>query len=305
MTVALLIPPRRRDLGGFQVSRLLPHHTRRLVGPFVFFDEMGPTDFAPGQGLEVRAHPHIGLATLTYLFKGRIRHRDTTGADQVIEPGAVNLMIAGGGIVHSERSTQGDIAAGHHLHGLQLWLALPKQHEQGPASFHHIAPMKTLEREGVAITVVLGDLDGVRSDVPFPHPALMLDAHMPAGASLALPAGPDRALFTTDAGVQVNGEALQPGALAVLAPGAVTVTADQTARLILVGGEPLPEPRHIDWNFVASDPALIAAAREDWIAAPGARFSGRFALPQDETDYIPLPGQTEGAVKPSLDCPTS
>lgn len=303
-TLALSLPPRRRDLGGFAVARILPSARRRMIGPFIFFDEMGPSHFAPGQGLDVRAHPHIGLATLTYLFEGRIRHRDTTGADQIIEPGAVNLMIAGQGVVHTERSPDADVAQGHRLHGLQLWLALPQAAETGPAAFHHV-PDLPQHRDGPAsVTLVLGQAFGCTSSVPFPHPALMLDIRFSGPGEIGLPDMAERALFTKADGVAVGETGLEPAALHLIEAGPARLRVAGPARVVLIGGAPYPEGRLIDWNFVASRADLIEAARADWIAAPDTGFRGRFPLPDGETDHIPYPGP-KGQVHTAQDCPTS
>ena len=285
------IPARRRNIGGFDVARLLPHARKRSLGPFVFFDEMGPAVFEAGSGLDVGPHPHIGLATLTYLYEGSLRHQDTTGADQIIEPGAVNLMNAGRGVVHSERSPTGARATSRRLHGLQFWLALPRDEEQSEPSFHHSASVPEVTVDGATASLILGTAWGQVSPVPFPQPALLLDVRMRAGASMTLPAVPERGLFTPDDGVQVNSDSVQRGELVLLGPESAQLEAKADARIIVLGGTPYPEKRVMDWNFVATEQGLLDAARADWIAGVQSNFrDGRFNLPRGETGPIPYPG---------------
>ena len=306
-----LIAGRQRDIGGFCVRRVLPSPKRRLVGPFIFFDEMGPSQFAPGDALEVRAHPHIGLATLTYLFDGRIVHRDTTPVEQTISPGAVNLMIAGGGIVHSERSHGDDVPEGHGLHGLQLWLALPKSHEQGPASFHHTPETELPKIEGRTMRgrVVMGEAYGLEAASTFPWPALFVELRIDAGTRCPLPEALECGVFVVSGRLRIGDTEVPAGTMATVDAGPLDVEALENSQIAVVGGDPMDGPRAIEWNFVASDPALIEAAKADWRAAPGNGFSGRFPMPAGEHDHIPLPGEAatdrQGAPEPVKDCPTS
>lgn len=285
--IDLLIAPRPRDLGdGFMVRRVLPYMKRRMVGPFVFFDHMGPNIFAPGEGLDVRPHPHIGLATVTYLFEGAIMHRDSLGYALAIEPGAVNWMTAGRGIVHSERTGDTLRAAGHKLAGIQSWVALPKHMEETEPTFvHH--PAHTLpkkEMDGITLTGIAGTGFGMESPVAVASPTLYVDAVMPEGTSLTVPAEHTaRAVYLAEGAATLDGTALEPYTMAVLAEGAEPVlraTAD--SRAMILGGAPMDGPRTIWWNFVSSDPARIKQAKDDWTA-------GRFAKVPGETEFIPLP----------------
>lgn len=284
----LVIDARPRDLGGFTVGRVLPWVHRRAVGPFVFFDHMGPSTLPPGQGIDVRPHPHIELATVTYLFEGEIDHRDSLGVHQTIHPGAINLMIAGRGIVHSERSGPAFRERGGALHGLQLWLGLPTAHERREPSFeHHPAEsLPSLEQGGVALRVLLGEAYGVRSPVTTLSPMFYVEARMPAGSRLALPQGPsERAAYVVEGAIAGTAEPVTERHMVVFgANDAVELLALADARVMLLGGEPLDgPPRHMFWNFVSSDPARIEQAKRDWAA-------GKFAVvPGDEHERIPLP----------------
>jgi redox-sensitive bicupin YhaK (pirin superfamily) len=282
--VGLVVEPRVRDLGGFDVRRVLPASERRMVGPFVFFDEMGPTDFAPGRGIDVRPHPHIGLSTVTYLFEGEILHRDGLGSVQPIRPGAVNLMTAGRGIVHSERTDAAVRARGSRLHGIQSWMALPDGREEiEPAFAHHpAASLPEAEVEGVRVRVVLGEAWGMASPVPSPSPALYAELRLPAGAELALPDAPERAVYVVQGPVGIGACRLEPHTLGVLdGPCEAVLRAERPAHVVLIGGEPVSE-RHIWWNFVSSSEARIARAKRDWAA-------GAFAPVPGESEWIPLP----------------
>lgn len=282
--VALVIGSKPKDLGGFSVRRVLPAPERRMVGPFVFFDEMGPADFGPGEGIEVRPHPHIGLATLTYLFEGEIMHRDSLGFEQPIRPGAVNLMTAGRGIVHSERTAPALRETGQRLHGIQTWMALPDAlAETDPAFVHYPADrLPRVDQDGVRMTLVAGEAFGARSPVATASPTLYLDLDLDADGRTGLPKATERALYVAVGRVRVGACVLEAGAMAVLKPGAaVLVRAEVASRVILVGGDPVGE-RTLWWNFVAADPARIERAKEDW-------RQGRFAgVPGDE-EFIPLP----------------
>jgi redox-sensitive bicupin YhaK (pirin superfamily) len=284
--IELLIQSRVRDLGGFSVLRLLPSPRRRLVGPFIFVDHMGPAEFPPGQGLDVRPHPHIGLATVTYLFEGALTHRDSLGTHLDIHPGDVNWMTAGRGIVHSERSPPALRAKGHRLHGMQTWVALPRSHEETEPAFHHhpAATLPEIQRGGVHLRVVAGDAFGMRSPVEVFSPTLYVAVDMEAGARLELDdQHAERAVYLVDGALEVSGEPLRARSLAVLAAGTVVeIEATSASRLMLLGGEPIDGERHIWWNFVSSSAGRIDQAKRDWA-------EGRFAPVPGETEFIPLP----------------
>ena len=280
--------PRVRDLGGFEVRRALPSARRQMVGPFIFLDQMGPAELLIGRGIDVRPHPHIGLATVTYLFQGEIWHRDSLGSSMVIKPGEVNLMTAGRGIAHSERETSDAQSRRRELFGIQAWLALPRDHEETTPSFAHhgLADLPRIEGEGKRVRVVMGEAFGARSPVSFPHPALYAEAVLAPGAVLPLDAHYDeRAVYIVSGEIDIAGEPFEAGRLLVFRPGdRISILATSNARLMLLGGEPMDGPRHIWWNFVSSSKARIEAARADWQA-------GRFAVvPGDEIERIPLPG---------------
>ena len=285
--VELLIEPRERDLGGFSVRRVLPAPERRMVGPFIFFDEMGPVAFPPGRGIEVRPHPHIGLATVTYLFEGEILHRDSLGFVQAIRPGAVNLMTAGRGIVHSERSAPERLARGQRLHGIQTWMALPDGREEIAPGFRHVpaSEIPELEREGARVRVVIGAAWGAVSPVPAESPTLYLHAELEPGGGFALPADvPELAVYAVSGEVRVDECRLARGVMGVLGRGRavrVSAGAGSAARVMVCGGAPVG-PRHVDWNFVSSSRDRIARARRDWVER---RFP---AVPGDD-EFIPLP----------------
>lgn len=287
--VDMIILPPVRDLGdGFTVRRALPSAHRRMVGPFIFFDQMGPVTLSAGDGLDVRPHPHIGLATVTYLLEGEILHRDSLGSVQAIRPGAVNWMTAGRGIVHSERSADDVRAAGGPLFGLQTWVALPKAHEEtAPAFFHHMAAdIPRAEAGGVVIRVVAGSCDGMTSPVQTFSDMLYADVSLADGARYRLSAEHiERAVYVITGAVEVEGQqgGFAAGELVIFKPGAeIVMRALGPARLMLVGGEPLAEPRTIYWNFVSSSMDRIEQAKEDWIAQ-------RFDPVPGETEFIPLP----------------
>lgn len=286
MTIEHTIDARMRDLGGFSVRRVLPAPGRRMVGPFIFFDHIGPTDLAPGHGIDVRPHPHIALATVTYLYTGAFMHRDSLGFAQEILPGDVNWMTAGRGIAHSERTPAALRARGSHIHGIQSWVALPDGHEEiAPAFTHHPgASLPHLVVDGCDLRVIAGEAYGRRSPVEVLWPTLYVDASMPAGAALELPADyTERAVYVADGGIEVDGEPLPATRLALLARGVtVTLRAQHHSRVMLLGGEPLPTPRHIWWNFVSSSRERIEQAKRDWA-------EGRFAPVVGETEFTPLP----------------
>jgi redox-sensitive bicupin YhaK (pirin superfamily) len=261
----------RHDLGdGFIVTRVLPSPVGRAVGPFVFMDHLGPVSLAAGQALDVRPHPHIGLATVTYLWEGRVEHRDGLGSVQVIEPGAVNWMTAGRGIVHSERTPAADRTRARTMHGLQLWVALPLDREQCTPAFEHTdaAALPAFEADGAHVRVVAGHAYGRRSPVTVASALLYVDANLAGGASLALPSGhAQRAAYVVDGAVRVDDAALAPGELVAFAPGAeVVLRADAAAHVVLLGGAPLDAPRFLWWNYVASSEARLEEARAAWRA---------------------------------------
>ena len=280
-----VLQARDKDLGGFSVRRLLPTAGRKTVGPWIFFDHMGPADFPAGEGINVRPHPHINLATVTYLFEGEILHRDSLGSLQAICPGDINLMVAGRGIVHSERERPEVSAAPHRLHGLQLWLALPAAAEECAPDFLHYpsADLLRVNVGGVPARVLMGSAWGVTSPVRTWAAALYVEAHLEPGQRLVLPPAAERALYVAEGALKTCEVALPEHSMAILdgSPG-VEVEAVAASRIALIGGEPVG-PRFIDWNFVSSRRERIEQARADWQA-------GRFPkVPGDETEYIPLP----------------
>ena len=286
--IEMVIESRRRDLGGFEVGRVLPFAKRRQVGPFVFFDHMGPVQLPPGvpRSMDVRPHPHIGLATVTYLFDGEITHRDSVGSLQPIRPGEVNWMIAGRGITHSERFERLRDEGGP-LHGIQAWVALPAEHEEVEPSFHHHGAheLPTYEGGGLWARLVAGRAFGAEAPVPTHSPLFYVHWRLAAGAKAQLPAEyPERAAYVVSGEVAAAGQHWTAGRMLVFEPGQAVVFEAQTdAVLMLLGGEPLGE-RFIEWNFVSSRRERIEQAKADWRA-------GRMKLPpQDESEFIPLPG---------------
>jgi redox-sensitive bicupin YhaK (pirin superfamily) len=280
------LPPRLHDLGGFSVGRLLPHAQRRSVGPFVFFDHIGPAVLSGDQPVAVRPHPHIGLATVTYLWEGAMMHRDSLGSVQEIQPGDVNWMTAGAGIVHSERTPERLRGVDHPFHGLQTWVALPLGHEDvAPAFAHHPrSTLPVLEREGATLTVVAGHAYGAVSPVDVLMPTLYVSIDLVAGAQLEITdEHAERALFPVHGEVTLDGEALPVNSLAVLEPGGrPMLRASTAARVMLLGGAPLDGPRFIWWNFVSSSREKIEAAKQRW-------KDGGFGRVPGETEFIPLP----------------
>jgi redox-sensitive bicupin YhaK (pirin superfamily) len=281
-----VIVPRPRDIGGFEIRRVLPSAQRRSVGPFVFFDQMGPAELAPGSGIDVRPHPHIGLATVTYLFAGTIVHRDSLGSVQSIEPGAVNWMTAGRGIVHSERSDNELRKQRHKLYGIQIWVALPKQHEEADPDFTHYAAalLPELEGEGKTVRVIAGSLFGKTSPVKTLSKLFYGEMVCRPGASLVLENEyEERGIYLLEGTVAIAGQTFEPGRLLVFSSGdEVKVKARSAARLLLFGGEPLDGPRHLWWNFVSSSLERIEQVKADWKA-------GRFAQVPGDSEFIPLP----------------
>jgi redox-sensitive bicupin YhaK (pirin superfamily) len=285
--LARILEARPRDIGGLTVGRVLPAIGQRTIGPFIFFDHMGPATLAPGSGVDVRPHPHINLATVTYLFAGAIAHRDNLGSHQVIRPGDINWMTAGRGIAHSERTPPEERARGSDLHGIQLWVALPVAREEDEPSFHHhpAASLPELELGGARMRVLIGAAFGAVSPVETASPMFYVEVALPAGAALPLPAEyRERAAYVLEGALACGAERVEARRLALFAPGpAPAVRAEGDARVMLLGGEPLDGPRHIWWNFVSSSAERIDQAKRDW-------QEGRFPLiPGDSDESIPLP----------------
>ena len=284
-SLAHRIVPRIRDLGdGFQVRRALPDARLRSVGPFVFFDQMGPVTLRGGRALDVRPHPHIGLATVTYLFEGEILHRDSLGTVQAIRPGEVNWMTAGRGIAHSERTPPALRGIESRIFGLQVWVALPEAHEEDPPAFAHHENLPLFQENGVTIRLILGDLFGMSSPVATLTPIFYADVTLAAGKAVAIPPDPDeRAVYLVEGAVDIDGETYREGELLVFQMGAdVRLRGAPGARLVVFGGPVLDTPRYLWWNFVSSRKERIEQAAEDWRA-------GRFAPVPGETEFIPLP----------------
>lgn len=291
--IETLIVPRARDIGGFEVRRALPSAKRQMVGPFVFFDQMGPAEFLTDQGIDVRPHPHIGLATVTYLYKGEFQHRDSLGTNQMIYPGEVNWMIAGNGVTHSERTSAETRKGPSNLFGIQTWVALPEKYEEIDAGFEHHAEeaLPFLEGEGKQVRLIIGNAYGEKAPTKTFTEMFYADAVLEAGAILPMPDNhEDRGIYVTQGSIEVAGDNFDAGQMMIFRPGdAITVKAGPAgARLILLGGETLDGPRHIWWNFVASSKEKIEAAKQAW--ADGDWEHGRFQLPPDDKDeFIPLP----------------
>ena len=287
----LVILPPVRDLGdGFKVRRALPSAHRRMVGPFIFVDQMGPTAFDAGSGLDVRPHPHIGLATVTWLLDGEILHRDSLGSVQSIRPGEINWMTAGRGITHSERTAPESRSVGQSLYGLQTWVALPAAREEtAPAFSHHKAhEIPSTEAEGVRLTLIAGSSDGLTSPVPTFSDMVFADIALAAGARYQVKAEHvERAVYVVSGAVTVAGQTggFAAGELVIFRPGAeIVLIAEGSTRFVLVGGEPFPEPRRIYWNFVSSRADRIEQAKDDWRA-------GRFPVVPGDGEFIPLPDE--------------
>ncbi len=287
-----VIVPRARDIGAFEVRRALPAPKRQMVGPFIFFDQMGPAEFVTEQGMDVRPHPHIGLATVTYLYEGGVYHRDSLGTAMEITPGAVNWMIAGRGITHSERTAPERRVAGERLFGIQTWVALPEADEEREPGFEHTeeSSLPFLEGEGKQLRLILGSGWGERAPVKTFSEMFYADAVLEAGAKIPLPAEhEDRGLYITSGEIEIAGQSFEAGQMMTFRPGdEITLTAKTPARLMLLGGETPSGPRYIWWNFVASSRDKIEAAKEAW--AKGDWEHGRFHLPPDDkAEHIPLP----------------
>ncbi len=286
-TVARVIEGRPRDLGGFSVRRLLPASGRRTIGPFIFFDHIGPATFAQGRGVDVRPHPHIGLATVTYLFEGELMHRDSLGSVQVIRPGDVNWMVAGRGIAHSERTPpeQRTGAHGSRLHGIQTWVALPQAVEETEPSFvHHPArDLPEIRGAGYVLRLIAGEGWGARSPVAVSSPTLYAAADLAAGAELELPeAVAERGVYVAGGTIEAAGQRHAEGELLEFAAGAAAIKAIEDARVLVAGGAPLDGSRHIWWNFVSSSEARIERAKQEW-------REERFAPVPGDPERIPLP----------------
>jgi redox-sensitive bicupin YhaK (pirin superfamily) len=283
--IKTVITPKQKDLGGFSVRRVLPAIEQRMVGPWLFFDHMGPAVFPAGSGINVRPHPHVNLATVTYLFEGEILHRDSLGSYQPIRPGDVNLMIAGKGIVHSERERPEVTAVEHNLHGLQLWLALPEAQQEIAPDFIHYpdATIPTVNAEGVSVRVIIGHAYGVTSPVKMFAETHYFEAAMAPNQSLALPLIEERAVYVADGVVNIDGTQVEQYQMAVINPAHdVQVIALESSRIALIGGEKMA-PRRMFWNFASTSSERIEQAKLDW-------KEGRFdKVPGDEDEFIPLP----------------
>jgi redox-sensitive bicupin YhaK (pirin superfamily) len=288
MAILQLVSARQRDLGGFTVRRVLPAEGRQMVGPFIFFDHLGPAQFDPGHGIDVRPHPHIALATVTYLFLGSLEHRDSLGNVREIRPGDVNWMTAGKGIAHSERTPHPARAAGEKIHGIQSWVALPDGHEDMDPDFTHypasVIPGRVLD--GVTLSVVAGEALGLRSPVVTLWPTLYVHAQFAPGAVLEVPAEhEERAVYVVNGELNVDDRPIGEGQLAALEPSrTVRLRAEGNVRAMLLGGNRFPTPRYIWWNFVASSQERIAHAKARWA-------NRQFAPVPGETEFIPLPPQ--------------
>lgn len=286
--VELIVDARARKIGELEVRRVLPVAKRRMLGPYVFLDHMGPVDFAPGQGIDVGPHPHIGLATVTYLFSGEILHRDSLGSEQAIRPGDINWMTAGSGITHSERTSPLVRASGSRLEGLQIWVALPLEQEEAAPAFRHYpgSTLPSVNLPGAAVRVLIGSAFGQTSPVETASPLFYLDLTLSAGAELEVPSEhAERALYVVSGAIRAGAEEAESGRMLVLSAGAkVTLRATSDARLVLLGGATLEGTRHIHWNFVSSSRERIEEAKDDYRA-------GRFPrVPGDDAPFVPLPG---------------
>lgn len=285
--VCTSIIPSAKDIGGFEVMRALPSREKQMIGPFIFWDQMGPGEFLTDKGLDVRPHPHINLSTLTYLFDGEIMHRDSLGTEMVIKPGAVNLMTAGSGITHSERTPDALRPVNTSLFGIQSWLALPEKYEETRPDFSHITKeeLPVLDAEGNQVRVVMGEAYGQVSPVKQYSKTLYIDALMKEGSSLPVPTdAEERGIYVLQGKIALNGTSYVAGQLLVLRPGdEITIKAETQSRLLIMGGDAFNEPRYIWWNFVSSRKERIEQAKSDW-------KSGKFAsVPGDEKEFIPLP----------------
>jgi len=282
-----VIVPRARDLGGFEVRRALPAAARQMVGPFIFFDQMGPVEFIAGKGIDVRPHPHIGLATVTYLFQGEMFHRDSLGNALAIRPGEVNLMTAGRGIVHSEREDPAATLSTRNMFGIQAWVALPQSHEESAPGFAHFdrEALPRIVGEGKRVQLIMGSMFGQTSPVSFPHESLYAEAVLAPGAILPFDAEhEERAVYIASGAVDIAGQRFDAGRLLVFRPGdRISILALSQSRLMMLGGDSMDGPRHIWWNFVSSSKERIEQAKAEWRA-------GKFdTVPGDAEEFIPLP----------------
>jgi len=291
--IETLIVPRAHDLGGFEVRRALPSPKRQMVGPFVFFDQAGPAEFVTGKGVDVRPHPHIGLATVTYLYRGEFQHRDSLGTNQVILPGAVNWMVAGSGVTHSERTSEATRKTPHSLFGIQTWVALPEDKEEVTPSFEHHGKdaLPVIEDEGINMRLILGRAYGETAPASVFSETFYGDAALLPGARLPLPDDhEDRGLYVVEGSVSIAGQEFDAGQMMVFRPrDKITIAAgSHGARLIVLGGETLNGPRYIWWNFVSSSKERIEEAKDQW--RQGEWGKGQFDLPPDDrSEFIPLP----------------
>lgn len=291
--IETLIVPRSRDLGGFEVRRALPAPNRQMVGPFIFFDQAGPAELLAGQGIDVRPHPHIGIGTVTYLYRGDFHHRDSTGADQIIRPGALNWMVAGRGVTHSERTSAAARTGPNGLFGIQTWLALPDAHEDAPPAFEHHGKetLPVIEDGGISLRLILGNAYGAVSPATMFSETFYADVRLDPESRLPMPDDhEDRGIYIVEGSISVAGQGFEAGQMMVFRPGdRITVAAGSGgARLMILGGATLAGPRYIWWNFVASSQERMDAAKAEWRAANWG--AGRFDLPADDRDeYIPLP----------------
>lgn len=291
--IETLIIPRSRDLGGFEVRRALPAPKRQMVGPFIFFDQAGPAELLTGQGVDVRPHPHIGLGTVTYLFQGDFHHRDSTGADQIIRPGALNWMVAGRGVTHSERTSDAARSGPNSLFGIQTWLALPDAYEDVAPSFEHHgkAALPVIEDRGMSVRLILGNAYGKAAPATMLSDTFYADVKLEPKCRLPMPEDhEDRGIYIVEGSISVAGQEFEAAQMMVFRPGdRITVAAgERGARLMILGGATFNGPRYIWWNFVASSRERIEHAKADWRAAKWGR--GRFDLPADDRDeHILLP----------------
>jgi redox-sensitive bicupin YhaK (pirin superfamily) len=291
--IETLIIPRARDIGGFEVRRALPAPQRQMVGPFIFFDQAGPAELLTGHGIDVRPHPHIGLGTVTYLYRGDFHHRDSTGADQIIRPGELNWMVAGRGVSHSERTTATARTGPNSLFGIQTWLALPENHEDVQPSFEHHGKeaLPVIEDRGVSVRLILGNAYGKVAPAKMLSETFYADVTLDAGSRLPMPDNhEDRGIYIVEGSISVAGQEFQSQQMMVFRPGdRITVAAgERGARLRILGGATLSGPRHIWWNFVASSKERIEEAKAEWRAQDWVK--GRFDLPANDRDeHIPLP----------------
>jgi redox-sensitive bicupin YhaK (pirin superfamily) len=291
--IETLIVPRARDLGGFEVRRALPAPKRQMVGPFIFFDQVGPAELLIGQGVDVRPHPHIGLGTVTYLYRGDFHHRDSTGADQTIRPGELNWMVAGRGVSHSERTSAAARSGPNSLFGIQTWLALPGRHEDMAPMFEHHGKeaLPVIEDSGVSVRLILGDAYGEKAPATMFSETFYADVALEAGSRLPMPDDhEDRGIYIVEGSISIAGQEYEASQMMVFRPGdRITVAAgDRGARLMILGGATLSGPRYIWWNFVASSRERIEEAKAEWRAENWGK--GRFDLPVDDRDeHIPLP----------------